>query len=475
MCIFQRDVYLKHLRRTLLVKCGRCPACLQEKANKRAFRIVSNYDDNNVLFDSLFCSFNYKPEFVPYIKENDLISFLDYSSSELPVYRDYDYIHFYNRHTQQYEDIYKRRDQPLKVLNNEDFKTSKINRSECLDTFYDYLRKKGDRFKSVEYGKIGVCLFSDVQNFIKRLRQYLKYRGYDFKISFYASTEYGETTTRPHVHLLLQVPRGYYSLVEHACCSCWKYGDCDSNPKSIQFAIKPASYIASYVNCADFVKGILSQAKPFMVKHSYSQGYGVNKSDFSFSEVLQAYERRNLTYLQTFNRDGAVTQSYVLLPKYVISRYFPKFKGFNKLTIDEVRFIVSNPSSIYAFAEQLQLTLEDCRRIHVMLHNRLKKFCLFEEVKQRYVDAYSNIWTVYNSNLLRMLHESSLPLVERYTNIHAFCSGEIDSDFISFNDVSGFIEVNPNNFIENLVNDSCLRDKYYKNNKKKKANSILYE
>lgn len=475
MCLYIRDVYLKHLKRSISVKCGKCPACLQEKANKRALRICANIDDENKLFDRLFLSLNYKPEFVPYIKENELISFLDYSSSTLPIYRDFDYFHYYNRHEKKYYDTLQERAQPLKVLNDEDFKTSKLDRNRDIDTIYKYLRKKGDRFRSVDYGKIGVCYFKDIQDFIKRVRNWLNYRGYDFKISFYACTEYGETTARPHVHILLQVPTGYYALVKRAVVACWRFGDCDTNDKAVQLALKPAAYIASYVNCSGIVSGFLAEAKPVAVKHSYSQSFGVAKGDFTFSEVLQSYERRSLKYLAEYSEDGVRSSAFVLLPKYVINRYFPRFKGYRKLSIDEVRFIVSNPSAIYAFAERLELTLDDCHKIQVMLHNKLVRYCPFEEIKQRYVDAYANVWNVYYSQQLKMLHDSKIPELERYDNILSFVSGEIESGFISFSQVHGFLEVDPNRFLHNVVQDAKLRDKYYRNNKSRKVNSLLYE
>lgn len=49
----------------------------------------------------------------------------------------------------------------------------------------------------------GCLVKEDLQKFIKRLRRYLEYRNnlHDFK--FFAAGEYGETTGRPHYHLIL--------------------------------------------------------------------------------------------------------------------------------------------------------------------------------------------------------------------------------------------------------------------------------
>lgn len=43
----------------------------------------------------------------------------------------------------------------------------------------------------------------DAQDFLKRLRRRLDYAGYDSNISYYLAGEYGDTTFRPHYHLIL--------------------------------------------------------------------------------------------------------------------------------------------------------------------------------------------------------------------------------------------------------------------------------
>ena len=68
MCDFTKYVYNKYIRKSLAVECGKCPACLQRKANARAMRI-RNHNDGKLC---LFITCTYDNRFVPYVKVDDL-------------------------------------------------------------------------------------------------------------------------------------------------------------------------------------------------------------------------------------------------------------------------------------------------------------------------------------------------------------------------------------------------------------------
>lgn len=61
----------------------------------------------------------------------------------------------------------------------------------------------------------------DPSMFIKRLRSYLSYHGYDNKIRYFVCGEYGTKSKRPHYHLLLF---GIDSSFDSVISNCWDKG-----------------------------------------------------------------------------------------------------------------------------------------------------------------------------------------------------------------------------------------------------------
>ena len=81
MCINKRWIINEYTRKRILVKCGKCEACMVEKAHHRAGRIKNNVYKDEV---SLFCTLTYANECLPYVKVEDLNN----KVTHLPVYRD---------------------------------------------------------------------------------------------------------------------------------------------------------------------------------------------------------------------------------------------------------------------------------------------------------------------------------------------------------------------------------------------------
>ena len=79
--------YIKNKYGTsILVKCGHCPACLQEKAINRANRIRNTY--NNDDFVPLFVTLTYNNHSVPYVNYYDLFDSNKFLNSRCNIYRD---------------------------------------------------------------------------------------------------------------------------------------------------------------------------------------------------------------------------------------------------------------------------------------------------------------------------------------------------------------------------------------------------
>lgn len=132
MCTNQRFIYNPYSRNKVLVKCGKCAACLQEKACGRANRMRNNVLAGQI---GLFVTLTFDNNSVPYIKRSEVFKY----HNQLPIYR--------NKKVIDFLPLYE----PLA--------------SDCLSGALD-LKKLPDC--------IGVCYYKDIQKFIKRLRTNLK-------------------------------------------------------------------------------------------------------------------------------------------------------------------------------------------------------------------------------------------------------------------------------------------------------------
>lgn len=377
MCTQQRWIQNKYDGTRHYVKCGHCPACRQEKSIERKNRIDSEFKSGR---ECIFVTLSYADPYVPYIKTDEAISFLQSRAYELRsdengveiayqptlnVYRDF--------HAQQSNHglIVKKLQEPLKTYRYNDF------------TYHGkkYIPKwKGlSRFKNLHYerhgqhfwheGKIGVLNFDDIKQFYKKLKLYLKRRGYEERYEIFYNGEYGGDYARPHYHMLLSVSKGHYELFKEAILACWPYADHSVLEREVEVPRDPASYLASYVNSGEDLPSLLSDSPPFRPRHKYSHGFGMSLGEFTYDAVSESVNRGSLEY-DVYNRiNGVYTWYSVPVPKYVVNRYFPKWKGFGWLATNEVFNVLQRPRSIIYYKEKCGLTSDDCHNIIRRLRN----------------------------------------------------------------------------------------------------------
>ena len=163
MCTKSRYIYNPYSRKAVLVKCGHCESCLQEKANARANRIRHNVSPGTI---TLFVTLTYSNDYVPFVRRSDLKS----DSFELNVLRNCTGRYVYD------------------CKNGLRFK--KTRELSIVDTVYvpNEIRTNLNvcPLKSLQGAPsdcIGVCLNSDFQKFIKRLKQILL-RNYNYGKKF---------------------------------------------------------------------------------------------------------------------------------------------------------------------------------------------------------------------------------------------------------------------------------------------------
>lgn len=263
-CLHPVKVFNKYTHDVIYVPCGHCYSCLKNKSNRDtalAMNIASNFK---------YCYFvllSYEDCYLPYM-ELKTIDPLDDSRSNY-------FFSSVNRGLRIH--IANGRD---RIIEDSSFEfTHAMTSSDCQDIIvkshgrYDFLRKcvVYPRFEDCD-NRIPYCNTSDCQKFLKRLRFHSK-KKYNEEIRYYAVSEYGPRTYRPHWHLLLFFNSNELaSSIQQLVSSSWSYG---STSCSLSRG-GSASYVASYVNSSVCLPPLYLQHKEIRPRSFHSQGYGNN-------------------------------------------------------------------------------------------------------------------------------------------------------------------------------------------------------
>lgn len=432
MCTHSRFIFNRYSQKRVLVKCGKCPACLQEKACARANRIRNNFSSGSI---ALFITLTYDNRFIPYVLRNDIKAYGD-----LNIYRDAIVRYVYNPHSNSTS---------LKVFDNYE-SVGSVPLSECCVDNVSNLRPL-THYKD----RIGVCWYPDIQNFFKRLRIVLKrHYNYEKYFSYFSCSEYGGHTYRPHFHALLFVPSSDEVIFRDAILEAWPFADKNRTAKFIEIARNAANYVASYVNSNSNFFPLLS-CDYFKQKHSQSKNFGVVLECFSLSSILQKIESGNLVYYRQQKFDGNAVTIPMPIPLYVLHRYFPICKGFSWLSERDVLSILRNPSSFGYILNDTQFKLRhEEKLIPVTITNKLcnpyykftpresyQLYVRFENCYQRffsetglsrydYAFYYCRCYDVYKSMILRLSHEN-VDLVDDYSSFYENAFDVFDSPEIA--------------------------------------------
>lgn len=426
MCTNTHTIYNPYIRRHILVNCGRCPACIQDKADARAARIRNNVSKDTIDY---FVTLTYKNKYIPTIKRSDFLP-----SSTAVIYR----------HKSPFSKDSKKRDFPIGSVD-----------ITYLPLGFDekFLRVP----ENYHYGdNISVPFYKDVQDFFKRLRINLfrnpdlenirnQYANKIIPIKYYACCELGPTTHRAHIHLNLSVPKALKPYIRNLVNKAWPFASASANLRNIKEAVAASSYVASYVNCDSSIPHVFRT--PYLkCKHSYSKDYGLNLFEFQPLEILKAVERGTLRLYKpsSFSTFGT---NYILFPKYALSRLFPQFKGYGRFPL----------GSLFQFFQRLEsfakvvgkdydeeckypcmtfcnvgYTASDCHKIYVSLRNHARNFCRrvnrcapskYPFKIYDYFLLFERVWRVYESSKMINFYDDmehrnvKLPFAAFYDNV----------------------------------------------------------
>lgn len=451
MCVNKRWIKNPYTRKWILVKCNHCPACLTENARHRAGRIKNNVYPDQV---SLFCTLTYANECLPYV----LIEDLENKVTHLPVYRD----------------SYVRR---IRVSGDYEMKYHVKYDTHVLDTFVVDDKMYDDSFvyKSARNkpGCVGVCYYKDIQDFFKRLDINLKRRyGFKGKYSRFACHEYGTRGCRPHFHLVVFCSPMDVQVLKSAINEAWpfdrgyvRHRKCELTKGSV------ANYVASYVNSFATFHPLLS-SHTFRSRCSYSRGFGLAPQDFSIDKICDTAAKGNLEWsFETLVQRVPQTVT-VSVPKYVINRHFPKFKGYSRLSSDQVFDVLQKPERLRYYGSILEYSLDDYHREIVKLRNARSRY----KYPLRFAHDYLLVWSVHQRSVLRSFYESLTNTQFDYDNIYLLKKRPYLSrsllPLLLHDDLDS---LNPNKYPQNVVDHNLLLEEYRNRQKHKEVNQIFFE
>lgn len=478
MCTNCRHIYNPYSRKVVLVKCGKCDACKQERASRSAVRIRNNVSHGTI---ALFVTLTYTNDYIPFVRRSDLKKNL----VDLPVYRNCDCRYVYDRHSGLTRLVKDRKEHVV----------SYVDASEIVD-------KNTFHYKSIN-GLANDCIsvnwFPDVQDFYKRLRINLsRHYNYEKYFSFFACVEYGGHTYRAHSHHLLFIPREDETIFRSAVLESWPYADRHRTAKFIEVARDAANYVASYVNSNTSLLPLLQNDK-FKQKHSSSKNFGCFLECFSLPKILEKIDQGDLVYYRGKKFDGQSSTVAVPIPKYILHRYFPICKGFSWLDTSQLRSILLSPASVgdvltdfeykVNFDGKLIPVVRCCKLINPVYHftpkDTYKIFVRLENCYQRfhretglsrydYMLYYLRVWPIYYSNLHRLLHEDSLERGIDYSDFY-----ENGNEIMEHRDIaptlSNFktLTIDPNKRIDIVQKTNLFKSLYSRLNKQRKVTNYV--
>lgn len=478
MCTSQRWIYNHYSHKPVLVKCGRCEACRQEKANAVANRIRHHVNAGGI---ALFITLTYAPLYVPYVNRSDLYS----TDVDLNVYRDASKRVVFAAKRGIKSRVFRTKievgSHPITTVNNPYLQHGDISFLPSLRNSY------GD--------KIGVCLYDDFKKFIKRLREILPD---GTKFSYYSCSEYGSVSKRPHFHSLLFIRPSDEEVFRRAIVKAWPYADRNRTSKFIEIARNAAGYVASYVS-GNYSLPSLFQTDKFKPSHAYSKGFGLALCSFTLDSILHGIDTQDLSYCAVTS--GASDVVFCPIPAYVLNRYFPKFKGFSRLSNAALQSILFQPRTLYRyggffsvavctadidFRLSLPLTslsiiddyaytfsLDEIQRIVVRIENCKKRFIALTGLNEYdFVYYYLKAWSILDLTRIRL----SLQSVDCFSNFSDYYINVADYEDLSL--VSPTLssldcEVDYNKLSDVVSKNINLRTLYYQRDKQKRVSNLI--
>jgi hypothetical protein len=374
-CQHPRTVVNKYTHEPVVVPCGCCPSCVLRRSAIQTNLLTTYSAQFRYIY---FVTLTYAPCFLPTL-EVSVIENCSEDIADVPCVPDINNLDANDDNTYLFGFRSVPRSASVKVKNStveRVFKDPEVKFSYPMKP--KELLSILDKINHNIPNRIPYVCNRDLDLFLKRLRSYYL----DEKLRYYAVSEYGPTSFRPHWHLLLfsNSERFSETICENVS-KAWSYGRCDAS-LSRGFA---APYVASYVNSFVALPDFYTQM-PKVVRPKSFHSIGFTESNLFPREVRIAEIDKVATKCLdgvSVERNGRFRTIKPTWP--YLLRLFPRFS-------DPIRKL---PSSVYqllfsAFTAPQRVIRSGCADITCDPFSINSKQSLLSFCKQylNYVDNY---------------------------------------------------------------------------------------
>jgi hypothetical protein len=276
-CQHPRTVVNKYTHEPVVVPCGCCPSCVLRRSAIQTNLLTTYSAQFRYIY---FVTLTYAPCFLPTL-EVSVIENCSEDIADVPCVPDINNLDANDDNTYLFGFRSVPRSASVKVKNStveRVFKDPEVKFSYPMKP--KELLSILDKINHNIPNRIPYVCNRDLDLFLKRLRSYYL----DEKLRYYAVSEYGPTSFRPHWHLLLfsNSERFSETICENVS-KAWSYGRCDAS-LSRGFA---APYVASYVNSFVALPNFYTQM-PKVVRPKSFHSIGFTESNLFPREVRVA-------------------------------------------------------------------------------------------------------------------------------------------------------------------------------------------
>lgn len=354
-CLHPRRVINKYTHESITVGCGVCSACLTRRANIMSMQCSVEESDFNYC---AFVSLTYSNEFVPLMRAEKRTTVFTY------------YDEFRNKHTVEDGFIYDFYDVTDRFQEKENIFGQFLFSHNISEFHLNELRKKVACKSSDFNGDIPYLSKYDVQCFMKRFRQLLKYYSNE-KIRCYIVGEYGPVHFRPHFHLLLffnskEVFQNYRKCVRLAWSKRTRMYDKRRKKfyyKSVPFGRVDASI--SRGHCSSYVAKYVNSRTSLPRLYSYSSVRPFSSHSIHFAQSFYQDKKKEIyengpEYFVSLSRKLGSRVSELHPWRSLTALLFPKAKRFSSQSFDELSYsyrLVQKARCFYTFDSIRSLTI----------------------------------------------------------------------------------------------------------------------
>lgn len=374
-CHHPRTVVNKYTHEPVVVSCGSCPSCILRRSGIQTNLLTTYSAQFRYVY---FVTLTYAPRFLPTLQVSIIETCTD-DIADVPCVPNINDLDPGDPNTYLFGFRSVPRSSSVKLKNSTVERTFKDP-----EVRFTYGMKPEEllsilgKIKHHIPNRIPYVCNRDLDLFLKRLRSYYP----DEKLRYYAVSEYGPTTLRPHWHLLLFSNSERFSqTVCENVSKAWSYGRCDASLSRGFAAPYVASYVNGFVALPDFYTQMPKVVRPksfhsigFTESNLFPRKVRITEVDEVADKCLDGVRVERDGYFRTIKP----TWPYLL-------RLFPRFS-------DAIR---KSPSSIYqllsaAFSAPERVIRSGCSDLSCDPFNESSKQSILSFCKQylNYVDSY---------------------------------------------------------------------------------------